>query len=66
MYRVFWLRTARTRLADSWVDADSDTRAAITAAAELERELKNRPLEIGESREPNVRILIVGILVGWY
>jgi hypothetical protein len=67
MYRVYWMRSARTRLADAWVDADSRTRAEITAAAaKLDRVLKSHPLDCGESRGPdelNERIFVVDLLV---
>ena len=67
MYRVFWLYSAQMELAEFWVDADSSTRAELTAAAaQLDRELERNPHLCGESRELNERILIIDSLVAQY
>lgn len=59
-YHVEWLRSARDQLADAWIDADSASRSAITAATDnLERLLSRQPADIGESRELNERVCFV-------
>lgn len=67
MYRVFWLYSAQMELAEFWVEADSSTRAELTAAAaQLDRELERAPYSYGESRELNERIHIIDSLVARY
>lgn len=54
-YTVLWTDFAEGNLARLWID--STHRAAVAAAAErIDRDLKHRPADVGESREINHRI----------
>ncbi len=57
MYTVVFTRRARDDLARHWLNADSETCAAITVAArEVEVTLRRNPSNRGESRSGNIRI----------
>jgi plasmid stabilization system protein ParE len=56
-YTVSWKQDAQARLAEIWLD--SPEQASVSAAAdEIDRILAIRPLEVGESRVANSRILL--------
>jgi hypothetical protein len=56
-YRVAWTASAQGHLARVWLA--SDQRRAITAAAaRIDAELRDDPETKGESRTPDVRVLI--------
>jgi hypothetical protein len=57
MYDVRWTERADNELAQLWMLANSQMRAAINAAAnEIKRQLKSDPLVVGESRGEGERI----------
>lgn len=57
MFRVDWLQSALDELAALWTTADSNRRAAITAATEaIEQRLKRDASGEGESRSAGRRI----------
>ncbi len=57
MYRVHWTERADSDVAQLWLLADSQMRAAVNAAvSEIDRRLGNDPLSEGESREEGKRI----------
>jgi hypothetical protein len=63
VYTVYFTRKARDELAQAWLDADSAGRSAVSQASDaLERDLRRRPLEVGESREDSRRIGFEGPL----
>jgi hypothetical protein len=63
VYTVFFTARARDELAQTWLSADASMRARITAASdELERNLRFRPNDIGESRDQGRRIAFSGPL----
>ena len=56
-YTVIWKPSAKQHLADIWLSAED--RAAIASAADrIDRLLASDPLDVGESRSGNDRILI--------
>jgi hypothetical protein len=58
MYTVQWLQTALDELTELWVQADSSSRQAITAAThQIDRQLTADPSDAGESRADDRRIL---------
>ena len=60
MYRVRWARTAKDELTALWLQADSATRQAITAAThQIDQALRTNPLNQGESRDEARRIMFV-------
>jgi plasmid stabilization system protein ParE len=63
-YNVIWQPLAQNQLAEIW--NQSPDRASVTAAAdELDRQLMHQPLEIGESRPGNKRIVFVHPLAAY-
>lgn len=57
MSDVRWTKSALEELATAWVEADSTSREAISAAAaKIDELLAASPQEFGESREGNRRI----------
>lgn len=64
-YTVVWRPTAELALADIWTSA-SDRRAVTEAANSIDALLRSTPLEVGESRLENTRILIVRPLSVYY
>jgi hypothetical protein len=67
MFKVEWIETAVTRLANAWLSADSETRAAITAAShEIDQLLEIDPAHVGESRDGIRRLLIADPLAATY
>ncbi len=57
-YTVLWLPDAEAEIARLWLDADS--RAAVTAAADaIDQTLAEAPLQAGESRDGEKRILLI-------
>jgi hypothetical protein len=57
MLRVEWLQDAVGELANNWIEADSQSRQAITEATHnLDRELQTDPFRESESRDGDVRV----------
>jgi hypothetical protein len=55
-YTVSWKKAAQARLAELWLE--STQQAEVSAAAdEIDRVLALRPLDVGESRVVNSRVL---------
>ena len=64
-YTVVWKRSADDSLVELWMN--STDRTAITAAVkEIDAQLGQSPLEAGESREIDYRILCILLLVVAY
>jgi hypothetical protein len=60
MFTVRWKRTTLNELAALWTQVDSAMRQAINSATnQIDRELQEDPATKGESREGQVRILLV-------
>jgi len=58
MYQVQWLQSALDELALLWVQAESSSQQAITAAThQLDQQLRTDPDNVGESRAEDRRIL---------
>jgi len=57
MYSVRWTSTARRLLTELWLEA-ADRNQVQRAADEIDRILAEDPLNAGESRVSNIRILI--------
>ncbi len=64
-FTVLWKPNAASLLAEIWLDAP-DKRAVTAAADTIDLLLKNNPLDQGESRGDNLRILIVEPLAVLY
>jgi plasmid stabilization system protein ParE len=64
-YTVVWKKSAADRLAEIWMAA-ADRGAVSVAADNIDAALRNNPLECGESRDENTRILIVPPLAVLY
>lgn len=63
-YFVRWTRSALNDLARVWLNADSATRRAITAATDqIDSNLSREPENAGESRAGNRRVVFVPPLV---
>ena len=60
-FTVSWLRSAEMELARLWLDAE-DRATLATAANEIDRLLRSCPLDVGESREKDRRILLLSPL----
>lgn len=59
MYSVRWVPDALDELAALWASAAPDDRSLITYAVDdLDRQLRQTPESVGESREAEFRILI--------
>jgi hypothetical protein len=56
-YTVVWKPSAQRRLAEIWMST-SDRAAIARTADDIDRMLGTQPLQIGESREVNSRILV--------
>lgn len=57
MHHIRWFNEARDKLADMWLDADSDLREDLTLLIpELERQLTRDPYNAGESRTGESRV----------
>lgn len=57
-FRVEWIDTALKELASMWLAANSRTRKRITKAAhEIDLQLAQDPLQVGESRPRGRRVL---------
>lgn len=65
MWQVFWNESADNELAQIWLTAP-DRQAVSNAAREIDELLRRDPLNAGESREGNYRILFVSPLVVQY
>jgi hypothetical protein len=64
-WQVRWRRSAKNDLAALWLDAN--TRSSVTAAAnQIDNQLARNPLNVGESRENDRRILIESPLAVTY
>jgi plasmid stabilization system protein ParE len=64
-FTVVWQREAERRLAKIWADA-RDRQAVTDAADAIDALLRTAPLEVGESRVANVRVLVVLPLAVYY
>lgn len=56
-YQVFWSSHAERHLAEIWLSAPDQARAAA-AADRIDAALRANPLEVGESRDENSRIVL--------
>ncbi len=65
MFRVEWVHSARAALsAQLWIDSTSDERKSITETINMvDQHLAIDPIEVGESREADRRILLMPPLV---
>ena len=64
-YSVIWRPTAERKLASIWTTADD--RESVTQAADaIDALLRVSPLDVGESRVSNIRILAVSPLSVYY
>jgi hypothetical protein len=60
MFTVRWTRSARLALGEIWVKADANLRKAITSATnKIEKGLRSKPQNKGESRSGDTRIWFV-------
>lgn len=60
MFEVEWAEDALSELATIWTSADSDLRAAVTAATnQIDQHLQADPLGVGESRPDGRRVHFV-------
>lgn len=60
MFFVGWSKLALDELANIWLDASGDERAAINSAVrEIDTVLRIDPAAVGESRDGDRRVLIV-------
>lgn len=58
MYRVVWSQRAVNDLAGIWTQADPALRQAVTRAAHIvDQVLQDDPLDSGESREGQLRVM---------
>jgi plasmid stabilization system protein ParE len=64
-FTVVWKPSAETKLAEIWTDA-TDRQAVSSAADSIDALLGVSPLEVGESRVSNTRILTVSPLSVYY
>ena len=64
-YTVVWRRSAERTLAEIWTSAD-DRQTVRDAADAIDALLRASPLEVGESRVANTRILTVLPLSVYY
>ena len=64
-YTVLWGASAERGLAEIWMNA-GDRQAVTDAADAIDSLLHTVPMEVGESRIANVRILIVSPLSVYY
>ena len=63
MYDVRWLPESRQALADLWVATPQDDRDILADAVDdINRLLRDRPYDQGESRDPGFRFMIHGPL----
>lgn len=64
-YTVVWRPTAERKLAEIWSSAP-DRQAVAEAANAVDALLRSTPLEVGESRAEETRILVVRPLAVYY
>ena len=64
-YTVVWRPAAEEKLAALWTEAD-DRRAITSAANSIDTMLRADPLDAGESRVANIRILVIPPLSVYY
>ena len=64
-YTVVWRAAAEEKLAAIWAEAD-DRRLATNAVNSIDSMLRADPLDAGESRVGNIRILMVPPLSVYY
>ena len=60
-YTVLWTQFAEWELTEIWLSA-SDRNFVARAAAEIDALLETSPMECGESREGNLRLMFVSRL----
>ena len=65
MYTVIWRPAAERQLASLWTNAE-DRQSVTQAADDIDALLRTSPLEVGESRVSNIRILTVSPLAVYY
>ena len=65
MYTVIWRPAAERQLASLWTNAE-DRQSVTRAADDIDALLRASPLEVGESRVSNIRILAVSPLCVYY
>ena len=65
MYTVIWRPAAERQLASLWTNTE-DRQSVTRAADDLDALLRASPLEVGESRVSNIRILAVFPLCVYY
>jgi plasmid stabilization system protein ParE len=64
-FTVIWRPSAEQKLAEIWTEAD-DRQAVTDAADAIDVFLRTGPIEVGESRVANIRILTVSPLSVYY
>jgi hypothetical protein len=57
-YTVVWQPSAERELGDIWLKAQDQTKIAA-AANRIDRDLQYHPIDVGESRDGNRRVMIV-------
>lgn len=63
MFQVIWKPTAVDELTALWIKSDSATRSAVTRDIHaVESSLSKSPMDQGESRDSNRRVLFEGVL----
>lgn len=59
MFEVEWTEAALNALSEAWLTANSEQRRRITQASDaLDTQLRENPLDVGESREGSRRLAI--------
>ena len=67
MFNIYRSQSAVSPLHTAWENADSDLRNAILRATrQLDQQLQQNPLDVGESREPHTRVLFCAPLAIQY
>jgi plasmid stabilization system protein ParE len=64
-YTVIWRPSAEQKLTQVWIDA-TDRQAITDAANTIDTLLRTKPVEVGEARSANARILTVSPLSVYY
>ena len=65
IYTVIWRPAAERQLASLWTKAE-DRQSITRAADDIDALLRTSPLDVGESRVSNIRILSVSPLSVYY
>jgi len=64
-FAVIWRPAAERKLASLWITPE-DRQAVTRAADDIDALLRDSPLDVGESRVSNIRILSVSPLTVYY